>query len=256
MKCVKPPLPRKPTKGYHWACGPCMRARMKEMRANNIPMFKLKKNTSEAEEDDEEEEFLEDESEELSESGIPESAGPITRADTPLTQFDITENHHSGTNEGKFAARLWPYRYLGIHCKVEDVLDDQDRIYPRAASRIGPRHQAVVKEWPGRPVEYIDRRTPLINLEKLDKRLKKNRAAIAAAAAASKEGTATPDDMSIQTSLPDEDRPAWIQEKPLGYITRGEDNFSTDGTGTQLVWKKPVGVTDEQIDAYLNEIRP
>src|SRR5271167_3077254 len=83
MKCVKPPLPRKPTKGYHWACGPCMRARMKEMRANNIPMFKLKKNTSQVEEDDEEEEFPDDESEELSESGIPESAGPITRADTP-----------------------------------------------------------------------------------------------------------------------------------------------------------------------------
>src|ERR1700755_3092931 len=74
MKCVKPPLPRKPTKGYHWACGPCMRARMKEMRANNIPMFELKKDGERADEEDEEEEFMEDESEEPSESGIPESA--------------------------------------------------------------------------------------------------------------------------------------------------------------------------------------
>src|SRR5277367_5763322 len=193
MKCVKPPLPRKPTKGYHWACGPCMRLRMKEMRANNIPMFDLKKQKrmdGETEQEDEEEQegeedFLDDESEELSESGIPESAGPITRADTPVTQFDITDEKNGNINEGKFAARLWPYRYLGIHCKVEDVLDYQDRIYPRAASRIGPRHQAVVYDWPGRPVEYIDRR-PVINLDKLDKRNKKNKAI---AMAAAKEGT-------------------------------------------------------------------
>ena len=250
MKCVKPPLPRKPTKGYHWACGPCIRTRMKEMRANNIPMFQLKKTTrDEEDEDDDEEEYVDDESEELPESGIPESAGPITRADTPVTQFDITDgNDHSGINEGKFNARLWPYRYLGIHCKVEDVLDYQDRIYPRAASRIGPRHQAVVQDWPGRPVEYIERR-PVTNLDKFDKRKKRT------VVAAVKEGTETPDDASIHTGV-DEDRPPWIQEKPPGYVARGEDDYSTDGTGTQLVWKKPTNVTDAQIDKYLSDLQP
>ena len=238
-------------------------------------MFSLKKKKSKGNDDDnkdhnndnsegdyidgEDEDDEEEDSEELlSESGIPDSTGPITRADTPLDS--LLEEASKPINEGKFASKLWPYRYLGIHCKVEDVLDDQDRIYPRAASRLGPRHQAVVKEWPGRPVEYIDRRTPLFNIEKLDKRLKKNRAVIAAAAAAavmSKEGTATPDDtVSVQTSVPDEDRPAWVQERPLGYIVRGEDNFSTDGTGTQLVWKRPPDVTDKQIDAYLQDIGP
>jgi hypothetical protein len=259
MKCVKPPLPRKPTKGYHWACGPCMRARMKEMRANNIPMFELKKGQEgeQAQEEDEEEEFLEDESEEPSESGIPESAGPTTRADTPITHIDLTDvTDHSGTNEGKFASRLWPYRYLGIHCKVEDVLDYQDRIYPRAASRLGPRHQAVVQDWPGRPVEYVENRHILANLEKVDKRSRKYRDARAAVVAAAKEGTETPDDSSIrQTPGTEEDRPPWVQDKPIGYIARGEDNFSSDGTGTQLVWKKPANVTDEEIDAYLVDIR-
>jgi len=267
MKCVKPPLPRKPTKGYHWACGPCVRARMKEMKANNIPMFSLKKSKSKPPKDDlyddeDEDEFIEDEEddddEDMSDSGeIPESAGPVTRADTPLDLPEEAKPH----NEGKFASKLWPFRYLGIFAKVEDVLDDQDRIYPRAASRLGPRHQANVGEWPGRPVEYIERRTPLFNIEKLDKRLKKNRpllaaaAAAAASAAASKEGTATPDDSSIHNSLPEEDRPPWIQERPLGYIPRGDDVFSTDGTGTQLVWKKPVSITSSQIDTYLDSIR-
>jgi len=100
-----------------------MRARMKEMRANNIPMFKLKKRTMDEDEDDEEE-YVDDDIEELSESGIPESAGPITRADTPVTQFDITNGKdHLGINEGKFNARLWPYQYVGVHCQAEDVRD-------------------------------------------------------------------------------------------------------------------------------------
>jgi PHD-finger/ELM2 domain len=236
---------------------------MKEMRANVIPMFKLKKGQDTGEEDEgEEDELLEDEeSEELSESGIPESAGPITRADTPVTSIDVNEEKKdSGVNEGKFAARLWPYRYLGIHCKVEDVLDYQDRIYPRAASRLGPRHQAVVLDWPGRPIEYVENRNILATLDKIDKRSRKYReakaAVAAAAAAASKEGTETPDDVSLgQTPGLDEDRPPWIQDKPIGYVARGEDNFSSDGTGTQLVWKKPANVTDADIDTYLHDIR-
>ena len=236
-----------------------MRLRMKEMRANNIPMFELKKqkqkdvdgDAENEEEEEEEEDFLDDESEELSESGIPESAGPITRADTPITQFDVTDDKSGNINEGKFAAKLWPYRYLGIHCKVEDVLDYQDRIYPRAASRIGPRHQANVQDWPGRPIEYIEKR-PYISLDKFDKRKGKPKSS-----AVVKEGTETPDDVStVHTPGLDEDRPPWIQEKPPGYIVRGEDNYSTDGTGTQLVWKKPANVTDEQIDQYLADIRP
>jgi len=237
MKCVKPPLPRKPTKGYHWACGPCIRARMKEMKANKIPMFELKKNQETSEEEEEEEYFTTDD-EEVSESGIPESAGPITRADTPVT-LDLNDSD-SSTNAGKFDNRLWPYRYLGIHCKVEDALDYQDRIYPRAASRLGPRHQAVIQDWPGRPVEYIERR-PVI--EKVSKGTKKLRSV----------GTDTPDDASVRTPFEDDLQP-WIQEKPIGYVVRGEDDFSSDGTGTQLVWKKPTNVTDEQIDKYLKDI--
>ena len=256
MKCVKPPLPRKPTKGYHWACGPCIRARLKEMKANNIPMFDLKKHQNGEEngeeEDDEEQHDEEEEESALSESGIPESAGVNTRADTPITDLNDGE-YHSGTNEGKFASRLWPYRYLGIHCKVEDILDFSDRIYPRAASRIGARHQANVQEWPGRPIEYIENRSLLVNLAKLDKKSKKYKTALAAM----KEGTETPDEGSmINTPIEDEDRPPWVQEKPLGYIARGEDTFSSDGAGTQLVWKKPTEVSSEEIDAYIRDLAP
>lgn len=217
------------------------------MKANKIPMFELKKSPEQNEEEDEEEYFTSASEDDLPESGIPESAGPVTRADTPLTNIDIADANNSGTNEGKFAARLWPYRYLGIHCKVEDVLDDQDRIYPRAASRIGPRHQANVPEWPGRPVEYLERQVP--NLDKIEKKNRKGRVT-----AIAKEGTETPDDSSVFTAT-EEERSPWIQEKPIGYIARGEDNYSMDGTGTQLIWKKPPHVTDAQIDKHLHDIR-
>lgn len=223
---------------------------MKEMKANNIPMFQLKKRDvrKEEEEDEDEEELVtDDESDELSESGIPESAGPITRADTPIT-VDLNDERETKTNEGKFAARLWPYRYLGIHCKVEDVLDSQDRIYPRAASRIGPRHQANVLEWPGRPIEYLDRR-PAHTLDRADKKFRRGRTVIA-----TKEGTETPDDSSIHTAGLDEDRSPWIQERPIGYVARGEDNYSMDSSGTQLIWKKPSHVTDAEVDAYLTDL--
>ncbi|KAI9781827.1 MAG: putative PHD type zinc finger protein with BAH domain-containing protein [Peltula sp. TS41687] len=42
-------------------------------------------------------------------------------------------------------AKLWPYRYLGKHGKVEDALEYDDRIYPRQCSRLGRRYQATVK---------------------------------------------------------------------------------------------------------------
>jgi len=219
-------------------------------------MFDLKKqqNGEQDGEEDEDEELYDDEEEESSvpsESGIPESAGVNTRADTPMTGLDDI-GYQAGTNEGKFASRLWPYRYLGIHCKVEDVLDFSDRIYPRAASRIGARHQANVPEWPGRPVEYIENKSLLNSLAKLDKKSKKQKGALAAM----KEGTETPDEGSIIHTPNEEEQPPWIQEKPPGYIARGEDNFSSDGTGTQLVWKQPAEITSEEIDDYLRSLTP
>lgn len=61
------------------------------------------------------------------------------------------EDHHQGTAEQIYQASLWPYRYLGMHCKPEDALDYDDRIYPRASTRIGPRHQAIVGPWTEKP---------------------------------------------------------------------------------------------------------
>ena len=134
MNCVRPPLLKKPSRGFAWACGPCNRSNERRVEARNTPT-----QVTEAEDD-----LAEDEDEEMSQGGTGTDAG------TPL-DADLRQP----TAEQLALVKQWPYRYLGMHCKVEDVLDYDDRIYPRAASRLGARHQAVVPEWPGRTVEYV-----------------------------------------------------------------------------------------------------
>ncbi|KAL2849187.1 hypothetical protein BJY01DRAFT_246087 [Aspergillus pseudoustus] len=198
MHCVKPVLTKKPARGFAWACAACSRAQERKLEARNTPM--LGEATSDAPEVDEE--MVEEEEED------PNSAPNDTTGSTPAP---IEEAVRPATQEQIAQAKLWPYRYLGIHCRVEDALDYDDRIYPRASSRLGPRHQAVVNQWPGRPIEYVK---PIDIKKKYlkgsggrrDSRLTKE--TLAALEAAKKERA---------------NRPVWVLEEPPGFIRRGED---------------------------------
>ena len=121
MNCVRPPLLKKPSRGFAWACGPCSRAQEKKLEARRTPLING--------EDGEEEEIVDEEE---------EDAGADTNETTPDpdSQVDL----HPGTQAEIALAKMWPMRYLGIHCRVEDALQYDDRaIYPRASSRLGPR---------------------------------------------------------------------------------------------------------------------
>src|SRR5204863_6099847 len=98
----------------------------------------------------------------------------------------------------------------GIHCRVEDALDYDDRIYPRAASRLGPRHQANVMPWFGRPVEYVK---PV--------ELKKRNNQKGTREKAKKEAGDDADSVSADKVG------KWVQEMPPGYITRGGNDTAT-----------------------------
>lgn len=127
-----------------------------------------------------------------------------------------TEDHHQGTTQQIYQASLWPWRYLGMHCKPEDALDYDDRIYPRASTRIGPRHQATVGAWPGRPVQYVK---PSVT----KKGGRKDAKAKAEAQAA-----------QLADLYPDGKRPPWVQDTPTGYISRGGDPADPNATATLL----------------------
>ncbi|KAK4239812.1 hypothetical protein C8A03DRAFT_32088 [Achaetomium macrosporum] len=223
MNCVKPPLLKKPSRGFAWSCATCSRAQERKLEARNTP------NISDAQADVEEDEGLEDEDEEM---------GGVDGVDTGRTSrtSPVEENPHPPpTAEQIYHASLWPYRYFGMHCKVEDALDLDDRIFPRASTRLGLRHQAVVLPWYGRPVQYV-KPLEFKKSGKNNSKLTKEQQALLEAERIEKEK-----------------RPKWIQDEPPGYIERGGDDTST------LLYKPPedcgVSMSSEALDDYMDKAR-
>lgn len=202
MACVRPALTKKPSRGFAWSCGPCSRAqeRRLEQRSNGtIP-------------EEAEDEHMEEDDEEAKALTTAPSPQDAEMADAPANELDTAH------------ADLWPWRYLGIHCKVEDVLQYDDRaIYPRASSRLGPRHQANVILWPGRPVELV---------KTAEIRKKYGKAATAKVPPKPvKDSQAANDSDAVKAT-----RPRWVQDAPQGYVARGEDAENGDKgcTATRL----------------------
>ena len=222
MNCVSPPVTKKPSRGFGWSCAACSRRHEKKLYARHAPNA-----IPEAE--------LEDD--ELNEPHDDEELAGTTQSNTPAVDA-VEDNHSQGTAEQVHQASLWPYRYLGQHCKVEDVLDYDDRIYPRASSRIGPRHQAVVPAWPGRPVQY----EPVIEFKKTKKDSKLSKGAQAALEAQKHRR---------------ETRPKWIQDEPPGYTVRGEDpDENNPDCSSTLLWKPPSEETlpGEVLKKYMERV--
>lgn len=216
MNCVQPPLPKKPSRGFAWACGPCSRASEKKIEQQNTP--NVSGNVTEAED------------EELMEDGDEQPSGgsnDTTRAPSP-SGSDMAVDDHPATQAEIAMAKMWPMRYLGIHARVEDALQYDDRaIYPRASSRLGPRHQANVAMWHGRPVE-------LVKAADIKKRFTKNNN--------KKEGKLTKETQAAIDADREEKakRPKWVQDEPTGYVPRGEDYPNDDPRNTaKLLFKMP-----------------
>jgi PHD-zinc-finger like domain/BAH domain/PHD-finger len=193
MACIRPPLLKKPARGFAWACAACSRAQELKLEARNTPTLTDSGLNGEDEPVEEEEED-------------PTSRGQMTR------ESSVAPGSHPPPTAAQIAqANLWPYRYLGIHCRVEDALDYDDRIYPRASSRLGPRHQANVTVWHGRPVELVkpaDVKKKYVKNAAHKKDPKLSRETLAALEA------------EKESKLK---RPKWVVDEPLGYVHRGED---------------------------------
>ncbi|EPS28040.1 hypothetical protein PDE_02986 [Penicillium oxalicum 114-2] len=213
LRCVRPAMQKKPSRGFGWACGPCSRDQDRKLKARSTPMIGGGRG-------DGEDEIMEEEEEDHGANGLVDglSDGTPDESDDSMPQPE--------TAEQMAQARMWPYRYLGMHCELEDALDYDDRIYPRASSRLGPRHQAVVNPWPGRRVEYV----------------KKSQEGKRKAPRQSGGSKAPP--KSGEAKNGKAKRPDWVQDKPPGYIERGEDEPVTlpndkQGRTAELLFKMP-----------------
>lgn len=207
MNCVRPPLLKKPARGFAWSCGPCSRKQERKLEARNIPRLDEKAHEGEEEEplDEEEEEH----------GGVTISNG----ADSELQGV----GPRPATAEQIAQAKLWPYRYLGIHCRAEDALDYDDRIYPRASSRLGPKHQANVVVWHGQPVE-------LVKPAEIKRRYTKG-GGYKKDGKSSKETTAAMEEEKTSK----EKRPRWVMDEPSGYVHRGEGLPNDDPKNTAKI---------------------
>ena len=213
MNCVRPPLLRKPARGFGWSCGSCSRKQERRLEARNTT-------SGDKNIEGEDEEVIEEED---------EDHGPSSEnANGKDTEEISTFGSRPPTAEQLAQAKLWPYRYLGIHCRVEDALDYDDRIYPRASSRLGPKHQAIVQPWYGRPVRLVkpaDIKKKMLkgNNQKKDAKLTKDTIAALEADRVNREN-----------------RPKWIMDEPVGYQHRGDDlpNEETKNTA-RLLFRMP-----------------
>ncbi|KAF2403842.1 hypothetical protein EJ06DRAFT_527443 [Trichodelitschia bisporula] len=228
MNCVRPPLAKKPSRGFAWACAACNRAQERKLEARRTPLV------GEHGTDVEEDEVLEEEEEDATAGQATTAPSPSAVEDRPATEAEIAH------------AKMWQMRYLGMHCRVEDALQYDDRaIYPRASSRLGPKHQANVSEWYGRPVQLVkpvEIKKKYIKGagNKKDAKLsKETQAAIEAEKAARAE------------------RPPYVQDEPPGYVHRGEDfpNDDPQNTAKLLFSMDKPDVTANDVDDYMARIK-
>ncbi|KAG0344618.1 putative PHD type zinc finger protein with BAH domain-containing protein [Podila humilis] len=149
MLCINPPMLKKPSKGFAFQCALCTRLAMDSTtsspNANSSSPSKHSvpaNNTS------------------TSSSGQNTPRGsPKQKSQSTLTvypnesnkgisrqAFSATSTSNSGPREQKMS-HMWPFRYFGTHADIQDIFDPDDRVYPRASSRVGAKFQAAVVKW-------------------------------------------------------------------------------------------------------------
>ncbi|KAH7890899.1 hypothetical protein F5I97DRAFT_1976018 [Phlebopus sp. FC_14] len=116
MSCVQPPLLAKPSRGYGWTCAPCSKRHEEEVDSHEVrhttPITKPKSNAP-----------------------APRGRG------RPRKDRSLAEKEE---NVDIKYFKMWPFRYFGQYTVAEDTLDPDDLIFPRAATRVGPKYQAVI----------------------------------------------------------------------------------------------------------------
>ncbi|OLY81093.1 Lid2 complex component snt2 [Smittium mucronatum] len=166
MACLDPPIIKKPSKGYAWQCAPCLKALYEEKIKNNQLLLSNSERTRAAASAGKRKIYaISSNATEYSIDDVPKDTPRSTRGSTgsiaevtktldpippkespyykTLSKNDLLLSDSSSLPKKN---REWPYRYFGIYSNIDDVLNDDDRINPRAGSRIGPKYQAVIPD--------------------------------------------------------------------------------------------------------------
>ncbi|KAJ2800015.1 putative PHD type zinc finger protein with BAH domain-containing protein, partial [Coemansia helicoidea] len=172
LRCLDPPPSRKPAKGYGWQCAACLR-RIQEQRSkapassasaadpasvavalaatDAVDYKRITRNKAAAEEPSGSRRSLAGTGGPSTPSGAAASSDTESRHGSKRFKASHSDGHSdvevpAGPIPRPKNRGLWPFRYFGIHTDTDDVLHDDERIYPRAVSRIGPKYQAIVPD--------------------------------------------------------------------------------------------------------------
>lgn len=260
MLCLDPPLLKKPSRGFLWSCAPCTKKHEIEHQSKKMLMLLHDNKLSNEQELTRELSVLssqqqlqnqapssDDDSTESPEEGLQTPhLKPDLLPKYELIAADFLARDSDLSLEERRLKEEWPMRYLGMHARLEDGVDVEDRSpYPRASTRLGAKHQAThIPEYEDHPIVYYDTDKGPVQARKKPgppKRAKK-----------------VEKDVVTRLEIPDEykdtapkDYPRWLQPRPKGYVERGGDGEESTST---LLWKpleKDKTEDFSALDAYM-----
>ncbi|KAG1054674.1 hypothetical protein G6F46_004777 [Rhizopus delemar] len=239
MACLKPPLARKPPKGFAWQCALCTRQEVLASSPSDSDMS----NQNDTNKNTPKKRQIRTTRSQLPKSQAQPQQQIITS--TSLTSTIKPKASHSKkmSSQKIRMTNMWPFRYFGVNTNMGDILDVDDRIYPRAKSRIGPKYQANVLDWPTitnstlSPVSETNSLSSNKNNES-KKNEKKGKSQRSSSKRSIEVNPST-------TSLVDECR---SPEQFIVTSVRG-----TEDTVTCIY--RPDILSDEQLDDYMNQVK-
>lgn len=246
MYCLDPPLLKKPSRGFSWHCESCTKNHLKQYKSSRLLMLgNDNKLSNELELINDIEEIENNFSSPPPESSIEPDILP--KYEVMAIEFLKSDNL---SLEQRRLQEEWCMRYLGMHSKLEDGVDLDDRSpYPRASTRIGAKHQATyIPEYIDHPVVYYDSK-PSTSVKKLKQKIKP-------------ELETNP--LPVPSEFEDvevKDYPQWLQPRPKGYIERGLDDGEEENPERTctLLWKpleEDLADNFTKLDGYVKQCEP
>lgn len=246
MYCLDPPLLKKPSRGFSWHCESCTKNHLKQYKSNRLLMLGNDNKLSNELELINDIEEIENNFSSPPESSIEADILPKYE----LMAIDFLKSDHLSFDQRRLQEE-WCMRYLGIHSKLEDAVDLDDRSpYPRASTRIGAKHQATyIPEYIDHPLVYYDPKPSSTTLKKPKLKIK-------------------PELQTKPLPLPTEfegldvkEYPQWLQPRPKGYIERGVDDGEEDDPERTctLLWKplaEDINDGFAKLEKYIRQCSP
>lgn len=262
MYCLDPPLLKKPSRGFSWACATCTKKHELQYHQKKLVMLSDNKSSNQ-DQLASELSVLSSLEAELSREPTPASREASVTSSSTLPKYEnlaieFLRKDKDTTFKQRRIKEEWCMRYLGQYARLEDGVDVDDRSpYPRASTRIGAKHQAVyIPECDGHPIVYYD-------VEKPQKK-KTNGGSQNSKRPRSKNVPEEIVEEPVKLVVPEEykdvdpkEYPSWLQPRPKGYIERGVDDG--EGETCTLLWKTRDEDREDdfsKLDAYVARCGP